>query len=106
MSKLADEIAELREENVELRQRISAQDERIAALEEIIASRLGVLPPALANGTVAHKDAAFDLGVNESRISQLIRSGRLRAVRVGGCTRIDKQSLEDERRRRTLRSAG
>ncbi|WP_316192417.1 MULTISPECIES: excisionase family DNA-binding protein [unclassified Bradyrhizobium] len=69
------------------------KSQRIADLEEIIAKQFAVLPPALAERTITPKEAAYELGVTEQRVSQLIRSGRLRAVKCGGRQRVELQSV-------------
>jgi excisionase family DNA binding protein len=68
--------------------------DRVAALEEIIASRLGVLPPAVAESTMTPKEAAYELDVSVQRISQMVGEGKLRATRLGGRLRIDRRSLD------------
>ncbi|WP_316202835.1 MULTISPECIES: helix-turn-helix domain-containing protein [unclassified Bradyrhizobium] len=74
---------------------------RISALEAIVASRLGVLPDAVAESTITPKEAAYEMDISVARVSQLIKSGRLKSVRVGGRQRVDLRSVDDY-----LRSAG
>src|SRR5262249_46148477 len=80
--------------NATTRRQIEQLSARVAALEEIIASRLGILPPAVADSTITPKQAAAELGVSGQRISQLVKTGRLRATHHGGRVRIDVRSVD------------
>lgn len=89
-----DRLAKLEETNRVQEAINREQRERIAELEGIIASRLGVLPATVAVNTITPKQAAYELGVTEQRVYQLIKSGKLPSVRVGGRQRVDAQALK------------
>ncbi|WP_315731136.1 MULTISPECIES: excisionase family DNA-binding protein [unclassified Bradyrhizobium] len=93
MKNSRDELTSVLARLAQLEATNKQQCERITALEEIVASQLGILPLGVAESTITPKEAAHELGVSVPRVSQLIKSGRLRAVRVGGRQRVDLQSV-------------
>lgn len=52
-------------------------------------------------GPLSAKKAGAALGLSADRIYRLVRSGELRAIRVGKSVRIPADELESFRRRRT-----
>ena len=46
------------------------------------------------------KDVAKDLQVDEETVARLLRSGKLKGIKVGSLWRINESDLEDFKRRR------
>lgn len=57
--------------------------------------------PEPEGGPLSAKAAGAALGLSADRIYRLVRSGELRAIRVGKSVRIPADELESFRRRRT-----